>query len=207
MNALAQQYDAGKMARVTTAALSGIAIIAAYHVVIASVIAPDADFKPIRADRQLDISRYGWQKRQRSGKKRQEDVATVAGSGNPARFHGREGEHKARWVADGDGEAVEHYAVGKVLRRRMIELLFCSVCGARVACQVRVSGDASGSDALDDLGHVIHDQRVAFAGQMVRWTLGMARAMKDITACPCHISRRDASTVTWMRTTDCPYLL
>jgi hypothetical protein len=41
------------------------------HFVVWGVLLSSREFKPVCAARELDISRYGWQKRQDRGKKRQ----------------------------------------------------------------------------------------------------------------------------------------
>jgi hypothetical protein len=46
-----------------------IAVFAAFWPCVGGVLLSDAEFKPSGGDRQLDISRYGWQKRQDRGKK------------------------------------------------------------------------------------------------------------------------------------------
>jgi hypothetical protein len=48
-----------------------IAVFATFHSVIRAGCRTDAGFKPCDAIRQRDVARYGWQKRQDRGKKRQ----------------------------------------------------------------------------------------------------------------------------------------
>src|SRR5579859_4119290 len=58
-----------------------IAVFAAFHFVIGNTSRAKSAFKGVCAIQQLDISCYGWQKRQeaaRSGKKRQEAARWVA---------------------------------------------------------------------------------------------------------------------------------
>jgi hypothetical protein len=48
-----------------------IAVFAAFHIVIESILRVSAAFKPVCRFLPLDVSRYGWQKRHDRGKKRQ----------------------------------------------------------------------------------------------------------------------------------------
>jgi hypothetical protein len=41
-----------------------IAVFAAFHICTDAWMAARSEYKPVRGDRQLDVSCYGWQKRQ-----------------------------------------------------------------------------------------------------------------------------------------------
>ena len=67
------------MAKLT--GMVNIAVFAAFRCVITVVLRSNAEFKPICAPHELDVLRYGWQKRQDRGKKWQRcgnDVARSA---------------------------------------------------------------------------------------------------------------------------------
>src|SRR5579859_5778992 len=91
-----------------------IAVFAAFWPRVGGVLRSTAAFKPVCAIWQLDVSRYGWQKRQRSGKKRQEvarwaaKTATLDRIATPIHGNNHVVAHGCGW------RCLARYAVGKV---------------------------------------------------------------------------------------------
>src|SRR5690348_3294631 len=64
-----------------------IAVFATFHIVIEGIVRVTAEFKPVCRSRQLDVWRYGWQKRQetaRSGNEMARPAAKTARCGGDA---------------------------------------------------------------------------------------------------------------------------
>jgi len=61
-----------------------IAVFAAFTFCVGGILLSDAGFKPCDRERQRDMSRYGWQKRQNRGKKWQR-VGKVGGKNGKVR--------------------------------------------------------------------------------------------------------------------------
>src|SRR5690349_15457333 len=100
INALACHRDAGVTARITAAAPQDIAIIAAYHAMIASVIPRTAEFKPVCRAQQLDVSSYGRQTRQGPARNGKGYCHLWPERGNPTLFSmARDGVAAARETA------------------------------------------------------------------------------------------------------------